>query len=361
MAEDQDKPADAAEDAVRAALESVERLEISEPPTPVDDASDSSADDGASEEPAADEKPLAQLSNTGEYDDLDVDGITILKAGDGPPSSDPDAVSGAPALDEIEEDEGDDEGVDFIDADAAPEPKKASPQDAMLQAMIAAKNEAVEVLAQTQKEAQTFRDRLVRAQADFENFKKRANREKEDAIKFANERLLKELMPVLDNLERAIAAGNTDEIGDAGRTVIDGVQMVYKQFGDMLGKFNIEVFSALGLKFDPAKMEAVAQREDKSVPNQTVIEEYQKGFTLAGRLVRPAMVIVSTGGPAAAAKPDLHDASAEEGGESTGDDEGRETSAAETSEETPGGAANAASETAAEDEAVVDDKPEAEQ
>lgn len=213
--------------------------------------------------------------------------MELLTPSDLPPSADP---SG----------EGDDEVV-LEDGDGPP--KKSSMQDVLLQSMIAAKNEAVQVLEQTQKEAASLRERLLRVSAEFDNYKKRVGREKEDAIKFANERILKELLPVLDNFERAIQGAANVEAGgaDAGAlaTVVQGIEMVFKQLSDSLGRFGVEGFTAQGKRFDPGLHEAVASREDPSVPNQTVLEEYQRGYMLHGRLVRPAMVIVSTGGPPA--------------------------------------------------------------
>ena len=265
MTEQGPKAPSAADAAIAEALKSVERLE------------------------------KASAAGGGEFDDLDPDSVEVLTPGDAPPSADPDAVSDAPPLRT-----GDDEELLEIEDDADA-PAKASPQDAMLQAMIAAKNEAVEALTQTQKEASSLRERLLRTAADFENYKKRQAREKEDAIRFANENLLKELMPVLDNMERAAAISNQSLEGpldeNAVKTLVEGVEMVLRQFADILKKFGIESFSALGERFDPALHEAVAQREDPSVPAQTVIEEYQRGYMLHGRLARPAMVIVATGGP----------------------------------------------------------------
>jgi molecular chaperone GrpE len=228
-------------------------------------------------------------------DDPDLDNLEILT---GPARSD---APGDP-----NEDEGDDDILIESEpaVDLAAERRKAEAakkaQDAITESLIRAKNELQDVLKQTQKEAQTLQEQFLRSKADFENFKKRANREKEMAVKFANEKLLKELLPVLDNMERAVEAAESTakEIDAKGtETVATGMAMVLKQFHDALGKFDVEQFSALNKIFDPNFHEAVQQVEDSSVPSGTVVQEYQKGYTLGGRLVRASMVIVSTGGP----------------------------------------------------------------
>ncbi len=170
---------------------------------------------------------------------------------------------------------------------AKPAPAKKSPSDVLLEATLKAKQEMQEVLAQTQKEAKDLYDRLARVSADFDNFKKRVNREKADAIKFANEGVFKEMLPVLDNMQRAIAAG-ADE----------GVRLVAKQFEDVLAKLGAVGFASLGEPFDPSRHEAVGSRPDDTVPAQIVAEEYQRGYMLHDRLLRPALVIVSSGPPA---------------------------------------------------------------
>jgi molecular chaperone GrpE len=269
-----------ADDAIRAALESVERLEKNS----ADAAKQSAASGNGTSTPV-------------EADEIELDNLEVMQAGDMPPS----ASTASPAS-------GEDDLL-LIDDDEVPE--EAPPaltsqsnagQNAMLSAMIAAKNEAVEALSQTQQEAKSLRERLLRVSAESENAKKRQSREKQESIRFANENLLKELLPVLDNMERAVSgAQNTKDAGEDASHLLDnlveGVSLVYKQFNETLNRCGVEGFSALGKPFDPAFHEAVAQREDKSIPHQSVLEEYQKGYILNGRLVRPAMVIVGTGGP----------------------------------------------------------------
>ncbi len=130
-------------------------------------------------------------------------------------------------------------------------------------------------------------DRFLRAAADLENYKKRAAREREEGQRFANERLLKDLIPVLDNLERALAAA------PEGDPLADGVKLVLRAFEDALGRHGIKGFSALGQPFDPRLHEAVLQVPSAEQPAGTVVLEHGRGFLLNDRLVRPAMVGVA--------------------------------------------------------------------
>lgn len=285
-------------------------------------------DRGESEDPV--KAALENVARLEQEDDLDPDAIEVLPPSDVPPSGDPEDKPHPPPDPSLEQafadrDETSLEGEATADAeeelyleegDDEHGAKRKDPQAAVLEAMIQAKNEALEALEQTQKEAKALQERLLRVSADFENFKKRQAREKEDAVRFANERLLKEMLPVLDNADRALEAihksveGSAPDSaeGTAVRALADGISMVFKQLTDTFGRFGVEGFSALGKPFDPAVHEAVAQREDASVPSGTVIEEYQKGYLLHGRLVRAAMVVVASGGPPAGG-----DASGEEG------------------------------------------------
>lgn len=259
-------------------------------------------------------------------DDIDLDAVEVLPPKDTPPSASDDGD--APDADDSEEEiiiEDDDAGAGQSGGGATASGKGDKKSDPILEMMIAAKNEAVDALAQTQKEAKSLQERLQRVSADFENYKKRQNREKEEAIRFANEKLLKELMPILDNMARATIAGqqavdNAQE--GAAKTILDGTAMVLKQFEESLGRFGIRAFEAMGKPFDPALHEAVGAREDASVPNQTVIEEYQRGYMLHDRLARPAMVVVSSGGPAKGTAPKSEGAENTEETEESGNTEG---------------------------------------
>lgn len=141
-----------------------------------------------------------------------------------------------------------------------------------------------------EQEANNNYDRYVRQVAEAENFKKRNARERDDAIRFANEALLKELLPIIDNLERAIAhaAGSNN-----GSSVVEGVEMVLKGFLDVLNKFGVCQISAVGQPFDPAKHEAMAQVETGEHEPNVVIDELHKGYMLRDRLLRPTLVSVA--------------------------------------------------------------------
>lgn len=257
-----------------------------------------------------------------EDDDIDLDAVEVLPPKDTPPSATDDGSADADDSDEEILIDDDDAGAGQSGGGATKGDKKSDP---ILEMMIAAKNEAVEALAQTQKEAKSLQERLQRVSADFENYKKRQNREKEEAIRFANEKLLKELMPILDNMARATTAGQQAvESGQEGaaKTILEGTAMVLKQFEESLGRFGIRAFEAMGKPFDPALHEAVGAREDTSVPNQTVIEEYQRGFMLHDRLARPAMVVVSSGGPTKGTAPNSDASENNEEAEDSGDAEG---------------------------------------
>jgi molecular chaperone GrpE len=135
-------------------------------------------------------------------------------------------------------------------------------------------------------------ERLLRAAADLENYKKRAAREREDVQKFGNERILKDLLPVVDNLDRALAAAPPDD------PLADGVKLVRAGLEQALAKHGVVSFSAMGEKFDPAVHEALMQVPTREKPPGTVVLEHARGFKLHDRLVRPAMVGVAVEPPA---------------------------------------------------------------
>jgi len=148
-------------------------------------------------------------------------------------------------------------------------------------------------LAETTKENEELKEKneqLLRHVADIENFKKRLEKERTDMRDFANESLLKDLLPVVDNLELALNHGREQESGSA---LLEGVENVLKGFLQVITKFGVTPIQALGEKFDPAFQNAVMQQEDDSVEDQTVIQELQKGYLLKNRLLRPAMVVVA--------------------------------------------------------------------
>nr|WP_253900094.1 nucleotide exchange factor GrpE [Corallococcus carmarthensis] len=160
--------------------------------------------------------------------------------------------------------------------------------------------ETLERLKEAHERAKDFQDRAIRSAADLENYRKRAQKEKEDVQKFGAEKLLKDLLPVMDNLDRALdAAGKSPDFDSFQK----GVAMTRKSFEDSLGRHGVKGFSAKGQPFDPRLHEAIQQVETADVPAGHVVYEVTRGFYLNDRLVRPAMVVVARAPEAVAAPP----------------------------------------------------------
>jgi len=141
------------------------------------------------------------------------------------------------------------------------------------------------------REAAALQDRLLRLQAEFDNYRKRVQREREEANRQAKERVLGELPAIIDNLERALRhAGGEASAG----TVAEGVDLVLRQFREVLQRFGVEPIEALGAPFDPNRHEAMARVDTSGdPPDGTVVEEFRRGYLLDGRVLRPAMVAVA--------------------------------------------------------------------
>ncbi len=146
---------------------------------------------------------------------------------------------------------------------------------------------ALEAL-QLRSELAELKDRWVRERADLENYKRRAVREKQDALRFGSESLLKDLLPVIDNLHRALAHAKSDD------PIAAGVQMVLRGFDEIFERHGVKVVPARGEPFDPSRHEAISHVESEHPPN-TVIDEHQRGYILHDRLLRPALVTVGKG------------------------------------------------------------------
>lgn len=147
-------------------------------------------------------------------------------------------------------------------------------------------------MTQLQSDLERFKDLAMRSQADFDNFRKRATREKEDAVKYANASLLERLVPVIDNFELGLAAAKD---GAGNSAVFSGMEMVGKQLTDLLGESGVTVIDATGQKFDPNLHEALAQEASAEVAEGNVLRQIRRGYKLRDRLLRPANVIVSKG------------------------------------------------------------------
>jgi molecular chaperone GrpE len=143
-----------------------------------------------------------------------------------------------------------------------------------------------------QADLDRFRDLALRSQADFENYKKRAAREKEEAVKYANSALLERLMPIVDNFELGLEAARGE-----GETspVFSGMSMVFKQVMDFLTEQGLQPIDATGQKFDPNLHEAIAHEPSEQFPEGVVIRQTRRGYRMKDRLLRPSSVVVSSG------------------------------------------------------------------
>jgi molecular chaperone GrpE len=162
-----------------------------------------------------------------------------------------------------------------------------------------------EALDAKSREAEAARDRYVRTVAEFDNARKRAVREREELIRGANESLIRELLPVLDNFERALQAAR----GDAGAAgVTAGVELIQRELLRVLEKFGVTAFSSVGAPFDPERHEAVARVPAAGHPEMTVVGETARGYLLNGRVLRPAMVTVAMNADSEAGEPNAGNA-----------------------------------------------------
>ena len=153
-------------------------------------------------------------------------------------------------------------------------------------------DEQLEELTDRAAKADERWERLLRTTADFDNFKKRAAREKQDAIKFANESLIQKLIPVLDNFDMALAAAQSEQT-EATQSLQTGINMIYQQLRNVLVESGLEEVDAAGKAFDPNLHEAVSQQETNEVAEGHVVQQLRKGYKLRDRLLRPATVVVA--------------------------------------------------------------------
>ncbi len=137
-------------------------------------------------------------------------------------------------------------------------------------------------------EVAELKDRMLRERAELENFKRRQARDKSEALRFSNEGLLRDLLPILDNLHRALQHARTSRECEA---IANGVDMTLRALADALERHGVKIVEALGRPFDPAHHEAIGQVESEHPPN-TVVDEHQRGYLLHDRLLRPALVTV---------------------------------------------------------------------
>ena len=159
---------------------------------------------------------------------------------------------------------------------------------------------AADPMAELKQSLAAVQEKTLRLQAEFDNYRKRSHKEQQEVLKFAQLPLLRDLAGVMDNLKRAISHARDSQQGEV-RTLAQGLDMVVKQLGDVFERFGMIRIAAKDEPFDPRKHEAMKVVETDSVPENRVLEEFQPGYSLHDRVVRPAMVAVSRKPPAAEA------------------------------------------------------------
>ncbi|MCL1847864.1 MAG: nucleotide exchange factor GrpE [Coriobacteriia bacterium] len=153
--------------------------------------------------------------------------------------------------------------------------------------------EGPNLLVMAQAEAEEYRDRFLRLQAEWDNFRKRTDQERVQERQRAAEGLVERLLPVMDDLERAIAHSDSASV----ESLKGGIEAVYNKLQDVLKKEGVKVLDPEGEAFDALLHQAVGKQTDESVPDETVAQVYQKGYEMGGRVLRSAMVVVTEGGP----------------------------------------------------------------
>jgi len=183
-----------------------------------------------------------------------------------------------------------------VQADEATE--GASFQDSQAPAVAGAENrdakaDLSEQIKTLKDEVNRYHDLYLRERAELDNFRKRTTRERSEAVRFASEPLIRDLLPVVDNLERALAHAEDTQLEDTQLPVLDGVRLVLKSLLEALRRHGVTRVEALGQSFDPNRHEAMAQVESAAHEPNRVVAEHQSGYLLHDRLIRPAMVSVS--------------------------------------------------------------------
>ena len=176
-----------------------------------------------------------------------------------------------------------------INSDLAENASTQPENEAVVEAQLSPEQIA-ELLARAEK-ADEHWDKLLRQTADFENYKKRVAREKQEATKYANESLLQKLIPIVDNFEAALAAASAQN--SSADSLQTGVNMIYTQLKSTLAEAGLEEIDATNKPFDPNFHEAVSQQETKDAPEGQVVQQLRKGYKFRDRLIRPATVVVA--------------------------------------------------------------------
>ena len=188
---------------------------------------------------------------------------------------------------ETETDQPDDK--DVVQPEAASEIEGEEAEQELLEEQQQSDDDQIEKLEQQVAEAN---DNVLRVQAEMQNLRRRSERDVENAHKFALDKFSADLLPVVDNLERALAAIDSDD--DSQKAIAEGIELTLKSFLDVLKRFKIEAVDPAGQPFDADLHQAVSMVPNPDVEPNTVMDVFQKGYTLNGRLIRPAMVVVSS-------------------------------------------------------------------
>jgi molecular chaperone GrpE len=191
---------------------------------------------------------------------------------------------------EVEQREGE---VSEVARDDAPErPREKGKKRKTKSAEEMTKQELMERLTDIEQKAKENHELYMRTYAEMENIKKRGIREREELAKFANESLIKEILPVIDNLRKALSHAQDDNNSEG---LVEGIELTLNGLMNTLGKAGLTEVEAVGKPFDPHFHEAVSKQPDDTVPSNHVMMELQKGYLLNGRLIRPSMVVISDG------------------------------------------------------------------
>lgn len=187
----------------------------------------------------------------------------------------------------VEIEDSQEEKEEMKDPDLGRESPQSDPEDEVVEAEIVDEEED-QVVQKEKTEETADRARLIRLQADFENFKKRTEKDRQDTIKYANEKLILKLVDVVDNFHRALETERKEK-----DSFYEGMELIFAQLTDVLKEEGLEAIDPTGEAFDPNFHDAVLSEESEEVPSGHVIETMRKGYTLKGRLIRPAMVKVA--------------------------------------------------------------------
>lgn len=187
----------------------------------------------------------------------------------------------------VEIEDSQEEKEEMKDPDPGRENPQKDPEDEVIEAEIVDEEED-QVVQEEKTEESADRARLIRLQADFANFKKRTEKDRQDTIKYANEKLILKLVDVVDNFHRALETEREEK-----DSFYEGMELIFAQLTDVLKEEGLEAIDPTGEAFDPNFHDAVLSEESEEVPSGHVIETMRKGYTLKGRLIRPAMVKVA--------------------------------------------------------------------